>query len=184
MWRSVLLVWTDVSEERIASIFRVEKSVSEEPAWAGGYCSSYGFLKKRWKWWTLCFRILEVTLMNSFHQYTMNHHSANLSSLSYLEVHKKVIEGLLGSIWNKMTQKRGRPSWTDVEDHLKGKLHLIQANDRKETEDFGVCSNRKLKGGRRDTSFYCNTCSRKSRLCPNKCFAIYHAVKCHMEWRE
>jgi hypothetical protein len=30
------LVWTDVSEENIASIFRVEKFASEEPAWAGG----------------------------------------------------------------------------------------------------------------------------------------------------
>jgi hypothetical protein len=38
MWRRVDLVWTDVSEERIAYIFRVEKSASEEPAWAGG-CS-------------------------------------------------------------------------------------------------------------------------------------------------
>jgi hypothetical protein len=36
MWRIVDLVWTDVSEERIASVFRVEKSVSEEEAWAGG----------------------------------------------------------------------------------------------------------------------------------------------------
>jgi hypothetical protein len=36
MWRRVDLVWTDVSEERIASIFRVEKLTSEEPAWAGG----------------------------------------------------------------------------------------------------------------------------------------------------
>jgi hypothetical protein len=36
MWRRVDLVWTDVSEERIASIFRVEKSDSDEPAWAGG----------------------------------------------------------------------------------------------------------------------------------------------------
>jgi hypothetical protein len=36
MWRRVDLVWTDVSEERNASIFRAEKSVCEEPAWAGG----------------------------------------------------------------------------------------------------------------------------------------------------
>jgi hypothetical protein len=28
------LVWTDVSEVRVASMFRVEKSASEEPAWA------------------------------------------------------------------------------------------------------------------------------------------------------
>jgi hypothetical protein len=34
MWRSVIFVWTDVSEDRIASIFRVEESASEEPAWA------------------------------------------------------------------------------------------------------------------------------------------------------
>jgi hypothetical protein len=36
MWRRVDFVWTDVSEERIASIFRVEKSTRQEPAWAGG----------------------------------------------------------------------------------------------------------------------------------------------------
>jgi hypothetical protein len=34
MWRRVDLVnWIDVSEERVASIFRVEKSASEEPVW-------------------------------------------------------------------------------------------------------------------------------------------------------
>jgi hypothetical protein len=39
VWRCVDLASTDVSEERIASIFRVEKSASGEPAWAGG-CTS------------------------------------------------------------------------------------------------------------------------------------------------
>jgi hypothetical protein len=36
MWRRVDLVWTDVSEERIASVFRVEKPASDESAWTGG----------------------------------------------------------------------------------------------------------------------------------------------------
>jgi hypothetical protein len=36
MWRRLDLVWTDVPEKRIASIFMVEKSASEEPTWAGG----------------------------------------------------------------------------------------------------------------------------------------------------
>jgi hypothetical protein len=36
MWHRADLVWTDVSEERIAPIFRIEKSASEEAAWAGG----------------------------------------------------------------------------------------------------------------------------------------------------
>jgi hypothetical protein len=42
MWRRVDLMWTDVSEEHIAPIFRVEKSASVEPAWAGG-CSDTFF---------------------------------------------------------------------------------------------------------------------------------------------
>jgi hypothetical protein len=44
MWRCVDLMWTDVSEERIASIFRVEKFASEEPAWAG--CCGLGHQSK------------------------------------------------------------------------------------------------------------------------------------------
>jgi hypothetical protein len=37
MWGRVDLVWIDFSVKYIASIFRVEKSVIEELAWAGGY---------------------------------------------------------------------------------------------------------------------------------------------------
>jgi hypothetical protein len=40
MWRRVDLVWTDVSEERIASIFRGGKSVSEEPVWTSVHTKS------------------------------------------------------------------------------------------------------------------------------------------------
>jgi hypothetical protein len=36
MWRCVDLASTDVSEERIASIFRGQKSVNREPASEGG----------------------------------------------------------------------------------------------------------------------------------------------------
>jgi hypothetical protein len=44
MWRRVDLVWTGFSEERIASIFRVENSANEEPAWAGGCRLLSGFI--------------------------------------------------------------------------------------------------------------------------------------------
>jgi hypothetical protein len=40
MWRRVDLVWTDVSEERIASIFSVDKSASEEPT-SAATCSRW-----------------------------------------------------------------------------------------------------------------------------------------------
>jgi hypothetical protein len=41
MCRRVVLVWTDVSEERIDSIFRVEKSTNEKPAWGSSCRLSY-----------------------------------------------------------------------------------------------------------------------------------------------
>jgi hypothetical protein len=52
MWRRVDPVkWTDISEERIASILRVEKSASEEPAWAGSSsCHRYENLKSYTSW--------------------------------------------------------------------------------------------------------------------------------------
>jgi hypothetical protein len=107
----------------------------------------------------------------------MNLQSAKLSTLSHLEVHKKVIQGLVGNNQNKMTRKRGRPRSTNVEDHLNGKLHLIQAHYGKVTMDCVVCFNREVKGGRREMSFSCDMCSRKPGLHPDKCFAIYHTVK-------
>jgi hypothetical protein len=47
----------------------------------------------------------------------------------------------------------------------------------KVTKDCAICFNRNLKGDRRETSFYCDICPRKPGLHPNKCFAMYHAVK-------
>jgi hypothetical protein len=57
MWRSVDLVWTDVSEERIASIFRVEKSLSlQPPAHPGSSLADFHTVSiiktpKLLKWW-------------------------------------------------------------------------------------------------------------------------------------
>lgn len=145
---------------------------------ADHYCSSYGFLKKSLKWWRkLYFWILEISLVNSFHLYNLNQNSKNLPALSHLEFRKKIIEGLVGNVRNKMSRKRGRPSTGDTEDRLNGKLHLIRAHERKVTKDCAVCSNRKVKGGRKETSFYCDTCERKPGLHPNKCFALYHTEK-------
>jgi hypothetical protein len=46
MWRRVNLVWTDISEERIASILRVEKSMSEERALQSAATCSRRFLAR------------------------------------------------------------------------------------------------------------------------------------------
>jgi hypothetical protein len=60
----------------------------------------------------------------------------------------KVIEVLVRNIQNKMTRKSGRPSSTDTEDHLNGKLHLIQAHCGKVKVDYAVFSKRELKESR------------------------------------
>jgi hypothetical protein len=62
-----------------------------------------------------------------------------------------VFEGLVGNIRNKITQKNGTSSSADVEDRLNGKLHLIEAHDGKITKNCAVCSNREVKGSRRET---------------------------------
>jgi hypothetical protein len=62
--------------------------------------------KKSLKWWRrLYFWILEVSLVNSSHLYNMNQQSSNLPTLPDLEFHNKVIEGLVGNIWNGMFVK-------------------------------------------------------------------------------
>jgi hypothetical protein len=66
-----------------------------------------------------------------------------------MEFRKKVIEVLVENIQNKMTQKRGRRSSIDVEGHVNCKLHLIQTNDGKVTDDCAVYSHRKVKGRRK-----------------------------------
>jgi hypothetical protein len=52
MWCHVDLVWTIVSEERIASIFRVEKSTSKEPATCSSWFLACRFFQPwRWRWY-------------------------------------------------------------------------------------------------------------------------------------
>jgi hypothetical protein len=71
MWHTVDLVQTDASEERIASIFRVEKSASEERAQAGGcrlqmmeaICSSETSVHTRSTWRHIPEDILPVVMI-------------------------------------------------------------------------------------------------------------------------
>jgi hypothetical protein len=64
-----------------------------------------------------------------------------------------------------MTQKIGRSSSTDVEDHLNSKLHPIQAHEGKVTMDSVVWLNREMKAGRKETSLYCDM-SKETRSPP------------------
>jgi hypothetical protein len=75
----------------------------------------------------------------------------------------------VGNVRNRNSRKRGKPSSSDLEKRLNGKMHFIMQNKKKLTKDCMVCS-RTEKGGRRETIFYCETCKRKPGLYPGDCF--------------
>lgn len=58
-------------------------------------------------------------------------------------------------------------------ERLNGKPHYMAKRGGK--KDCAVCSNRKIPGGRRETKWVCETCTRKPGLHPGECFKKYHS---------
>jgi hypothetical protein len=104
MWRRVDLVWPDVSEERIASIFRVENTASEEPAWACG-CRlsllvppSQFFLPCRWRRYVSPKRLV-----------TQDLHGATSQKTAFLNL--SCSKSLIGNIHGKKTSQNLNDTW-------------------------------------------------------------------------
>lgn len=143
------------------------------------YCTSYSFARKSLKWWRkLYFWILEVSVVNSFILYNMERSRNNLRPVSHMAYRKELIKMLVSDVRN-LHPKRGRPTSLDSESSVRmnGLYHSIKVSEGKKTKDCAVCSNRKIPGGRKETSFYCDTCPRKPGLHPNGCFDRYHTKK-------
>ena len=142
------------------------------------YVSSYSFIRKSKKWWRkMFFWLLEVAVVNSFILYNLNIERNQKSKLSHKKYRLQLIKSLVGDVRNRERRKRGRPSISDEEERLNGKPHFIYANEKSNSKDCAVCSNRKVKGGRRETVYYCKTCTRKPGLHPGECFEKYHTLK-------
>lgn len=143
---------------------------------ADHYCGSYNFTRKTLKWWRkLFFWILEVAIVNSYHLHSIDKKERNTSPLSHLKFRNKLIKQLVANTRN-VSLKRGRPA-NDDEQRLDGKSHFIMQKVNKSTKDCVVCSDRKTPGGRRETSFYCETCTRQPGLHPGACFKRYHTER-------
>lgn len=139
------------------------------------YCGSYSFTRKSVKWWRkLFFWLLEVSIVNSYHLWTIDRKERKLPKISHLKYRKNIIEQLVEGVRNT-SRKRGRPSGTDAEERLNGLPHFIMKN--KAHKDCSVCSNRNEPGGRHETSYFCETCSRNPGLHPGNCFKKYHTEK-------
>lgn len=76
---------------------------------------------------------------------------------------------------------RGRSSKSNDQQRLDGRLHTILAHKYGKHKDCVVCSNRKVKGGRHETVYFCDTCDKKPSLHIGECFRKYHTVKLYRD---
>jgi hypothetical protein len=66
--------------------------------------------------------------------------------LSHKKYRQLLVKSLVGDVRNREGRKRGRPSTSDEEERLNRKPHFIYSNEKSNSKDCAVCSNRKIKG--------------------------------------
>ncbi|CAK9818387.1 hypothetical protein ANTQUA_LOCUS9790 [Anthophora quadrimaculata] len=90
---------------------------------------------------------------------------------------QRLVAQLVGDFRNGAESKPGRLSTSDKKERLNGKLHILRHCENVKSKDCCVCSNRKIKGGRHQTNYFCDTCTRKPGLHVGECFEKYHTIK-------
>ena len=93
-----------------------------------------------------------------------NRNEKNLSHLKYV---KRLVNQPVGDL----REERLRPSTSASETRLDKKLHIMRKGQKR---DCVVCSNRKVKGQKRETIEYCDTCPGNPRMHIGDCFQKYH----------
>ena len=137
---------------------------------ADQYTATYCFLRKTLKWWRkLFFWGLEASIINAYILYKASPNTNK--NISHKQFREKLLLDLVGDF--RIRANRGRPSSNDKEQRLDGKLHIITLHKH---TDCAVCSNRKVPGGRKETSYICETCDRKPGLHVGECFKRYHTI--------
>jgi len=142
---------------------------------ADHYVASYALMRKSLKCWhKLFFWLVEVAVVNS---YILYQQSDDTENATHLQFRRKLILQLVGDVRNQERPRTGRPSTMDREERLNRKQHFSEQLPGGELRGCAVCSNRKVRGGRRQTVYFCKTCTRQPGLHPSKCFERYHTMK-------
>ena len=97
--------------------------------------------------------------------------------MSHFMFVQKLVDQLVGDFRDGASSKPGRPSTSDKEERLNGKLHILRHCEDVKSKDCSVCSNRKTQGGRRQTNYFCDTCSRKPGLHIGDCIEKFHTME-------
>lgn len=95
-----------------------------------------------------------------------------LSDLKYV---KKLVDQLVGDFRAGSSVFICQHTF-DIDGILDGRLHIMLKLEARKAKDCAVCSNQKIKGGRRKTIYYCDTCPRKPGLHIGMCFEQYHTL--------
>lgn len=140
------------------------------------YISSYQFLRRTFKWYRkVFFWLLEVSILNSYLLYKGTVEKYDKNPITHKSFRKSLVRSL---VKEKIAsrgigrKRRGRPHQGPSEERLSKKQHFMGKKPR--ALRCVVCSKKKL---RKETVYYCKTCSNQPSLHPEECFEIYHTLK-------
>nr|XP_054750234.1 piggyBac transposable element-derived protein 4-like [Lytechinus pictus] len=119
------------------------------------------------KWWKrIFFHLLETTLVNAHIIYKSYDHP----KLDLLQFRVKVIKAFFG--WPRAQHgRRGSREGPAIARLTPGAHFLKRVESR---PDCVVCSNRYIRGGRKQTQFVCKSCDKA--MCPTECFERFHTL--------
>lgn len=146
---------------------------------ADQYCATYCFLRRTLKWWRkLFFWGLEVSIINAYVLYVESCKNSSSNPMSHIKFRRELVMALVGDFrQGGGASTRGRTSTSDSQQRLNGMLHVIIPHPEKKHKDCIVCSKRNVPGGRRETTYICETCDRKPGLRVETCFKRYHTLE-------
>jgi hypothetical protein len=135
-------------------------------------------MRRTKKWYRkMFFQLLEVSVVNSYLLYVLFQEQYSRTPLTLKKFKQCPVESV---VHEEMSTSRGlqedkqsRPSSSPHDERLNGKPHFM---DRKEKGSLPcvICKVNKL---RKETIYYCKTCSKRPFLHPDNCFELYHTVK-------
>ena len=141
---------------------------------ADQYTSSYCFIRKTLKWWRkLFFWGLEVSVINSYVLYKDWSVRNGKVAMSHKKYRQTLLMSLIGDFREPETSRRTEVA-ADTEQRLERTPYFIYLQPAGKHKDCAVCSNRKIKGGRKETCNFYKKCETKPSRHPGICFEKYH----------
>jgi len=77
---------------------------------------------------------MEVAVVNSYILYSLDKKESGEELQTQLCYRRNLITQLVGNVRKRNSRKRGRPSSSDLEERLNGKMHFIMQNKKKEQQ--------------------------------------------------